>query len=1060
MTEQPIPARRFRALLPWVALVLVGLIAGAPLLDGSSVPGGYDTSFHAWRAVEATELLRAGVLVPRWAPHMARGYGYPLFIFQGALSAQIAALLHLVGLSWVPALNGAYLLGLVGAALTCYLLARELWGRIGGWGAAAASLFVPYHLYVVYYRSSLSETVAWIFPPLALWGMARWARGDRRGLWVGAVALAALAMTHAVSLYLFVPLFLLWGLAEVVGRCAEERRRAAGRLALLLLLGGGLGLFAWGPGLLERGAVQLGRATAAWVFDYQANFLPWAQLLALPRAADPRLINDWPARGLGLLFLLAAVGGFAVVWLPRLFARGRARSLTRARAVALALCLAGCLFLATGLSRPLWDAVPLLAGFQFPWRWLAPASLAAVLLAGGAVRWLAARHHLLALGFVALWITAHWGWLYPPRGTLPDPLTPAGLVAWELATDTVGTTASNELLPVEAVMPPRDNPVTAALLAGEAPDRLDRTALPAGTELLSAQVGLLEATYRMRSPRDFIARFRAFAYPGWRATVNGAPVDVVPDPATGWVTFPVPDGDVSVVIWFGETAQRAWLGGLSLLSLLGLSTLSLWPSRVRRRSADGQDVDVPLALPSGAVTAMVITGVMLFLFKVGIADRLPRLWRASNLDSAGVLRRVDLPLDANFGDHARLLGIDGLPATLREDDPPVVSLYWRAVQPGDADWHVGFVLIGPDGFRRQPVLRPYRWSRTPPPLRLWSPDDYARMDYELHLPAGTPPGTYTVALSLFDRATAAPASLLDAASNPVGPALTLGEVVVRAPTSAPSLAALGVDADARRQACGPFGLWSAGMDREAAAPGEVVHLRMVWEALAEPAAEDAGLVVTLSLVDAEGEIRHTWDFPYAAPWWPTERWSVGERWVGQGAARLPGSLATGDYRLVLSAPACGVLMDVPLRVTAPERRWSLPEGFSPLPDSPGLGGVTHLAGYTLASEPVRPGGSVALTLAWEALAETATSYRVFVHLIDEAGNLLAQNDGEPAMWTRPTTGWAPGEIVVDPRPLAIPATAAPGVYHIRVGLYVPGGDRLLTPAGDDAVELGSVRVGE
>ena len=290
--------RQFKSLIsslgPWIALALMGLIAGAPLLSTTHVTGGYDTSFHLWRAVQAERLLRHGRLWSRWAPDMARGFGYPLFVFQGQLSAQIAAVGHLIGLDWTTALNATYLLGLIGSAWAVFppgasALGRRMPGALGGWGAAALFLFVPYHLYVVYFRGSLAETVAWIFPPLVLWGVTRWVGGEKRalsGLIVGVGAMAALAMTHPVSLYLFAPLFVLWAGAEALGEAQAQDRaglwRALGRAGLLLGLGAALGAFAWLPGLIERGYVQLGRATGPWVFDYRENFLPLSHLLACP----------------------------------------------------------------------------------------------------------------------------------------------------------------------------------------------------------------------------------------------------------------------------------------------------------------------------------------------------------------------------------------------------------------------------------------------------------------------------------------------------------------------------------------------------------------------------------------------------------------------------------------------------------------------------------------------------------------------------------------------------------------------------------------------------------
>jgi hypothetical protein len=78
-----------------------------------------------------------------------------------------------------------------------------------------------------------------------------------------------------------------------------------------------------------------------------------------------------------------------------------------------------------------------------------------------------------------------------------------------------------------------------------------------------------------------------------------------------------------------------------------------------------------------------------------------------------------------------------------------------------------------------------------------------------------------------------------------------------------------------------------------------------------------------------------------------------------------------------------------------------------------------------------------------------TSYHVFVHLVDESGQIMAQSDGAPANWTRPTTGWAVGETIVDEHHLEIPAEMARENLSLRVGLYeAETGERLQTGTAD------------
>ena len=100
--------------------------------------------------------------------------------------------------------------------------------------------------------------------------------------------------------------------------------------------------------------------------------------------------------------------------------------------------------------------------------------------------------------------------------------------------------------------------------------------------------------------------------------------------------------------------------------------------------------------------------------------------------------------------------------------------------------------------------------------------------------------------------------------------------------------------------------------------------------------------------------------------------------------------------------------------------------------------------------PCSPAPLLSCPLIWRAEAESSTGYHVFVHLVDEAGNILAQSDGVPGQWARPTTGWLPGEYVLDMHTLALPAEAT-GTLSVRVGLYDPAtGQRLQTAGGEFA----------
>lgn len=121
----------------------------------------------------------------------------------------------------------------------------------------------------------------------------------------------------------------------------------------------------------------------------------------------------------------------------------------------------------------------------------------------------------------------------------------------------------------------------------------------------------------------------------------------------------------------------------------------------------------------------------------------------------------------------------------------------------------------------------------------------------------------------------------------------------------------------------------------------------------------------------------------------------------------------------------------------------------------------RLNGYGLPKQ-ATPGGSLLVALEWESLRPVDKDYRVFVHLLDSGGTKLAQRDGQPVLWLRPTSGWQPGERIVDRYGLLLPADLPPGDYRVAVGLYDPAtGERQPSSAGpgDFAIQLGPVRVG-
>jgi len=173
---------------------------------------------------------------------------------------------------------------------------------------------------------------------------------------------------------------------------------------------------------------------------------------------------------------------------------------------------------------------------------------------------------------------------------------------------------------------------------------------------------------------------------------------------------------------------------------------------------------------------------------------------------------------------------------------------------------------------------------------------------------------------------------------------------------------------------------------------------------------------------------------------------------------VPADLPDGIYRLEALAYSASTV--TPLADPAPVAWFQ--KGLPPAPshrfDATWQDEIV-LAGADPISSTVTAGTTLSVRLVWSATAHPQQDYTIFVHLVDESGIPLAQNDRQPLNGFYPTTAWTPGIWVEERYTLALPADLAPGVYHLITGLYNPvNGERLLGVDGADARLLTLVTV--
>ena len=325
-----------------------------------------------------------------------------------------------------------------------------------------------------------------------------------------------------------------------------------------------------------------------------------------------------------------------------------------------------------------------------------------------------------------------------------------------------------------------------------------------------------------------------------------------------------------------------------------------------------------------------------------------------------------------------------------------VDLAWITETPTLARYQSNVWLAGPDGllWSEKETFRPRLYEDAPPTSER-DAGEWAWDSRELAVLPGTPPGEYDLVLTLFDLDTLEPLTLLGEAGDVIGPTTVIDQITIATPSEPPQFR----PQFAQERTCRHRPeLLGYNQDRATAVPGEQLLLTLFWERLSGPLSAQ----LDLQLLDEDGGMVHAWSLPPVRDHFAEAAWSEGQRLRGQHLLRLPAGLQSGTYQLQLQGLDLGTLA-----VTAPERIMAQPAVEIPLDVS--FGDAARLAGLTHQTTP----DGLALELVWQALREMDTSYRVFVHVLDENGDIIAQSDAEPVGWTRPTTGWASSEYIVD-----------------------------------------------
>lgn len=544
-------------------LLLLTLLLWSYSLLTLRLPHQNDTLIHLRWAEQFLAALREGWLLPRWAAASIGGLGDPTFLYYQPFFYYLSSAFSLLGLRSELALLCAAMVPflLLGGVVYLYLL-RSYRNRDALLGASFI-LACP----VLYFVTTSVGAFPWALSlPFSVLFVAESTRTQPRPARL-AMFLALICLSHLLSALMALACV---GLARLVFAFPNSRQAVRGHLhwAAGIALGLSLAAFFIYPAVTQLHLVNPG----GWVDG--TNF-DWRRAFALPTFTYAQYGFRWFA--IQLPYALIALVLCLLVVVPL---AGAADTPGKIFAKRLGWVAIAALVLGSELAYPLYALVSPMQKLQFPYRFV----FVALLLAN-----------------IALVIQLNEGaW---QRWRMPVRLVAVGLVLAQIA---IMAHLQRDLVKRGEKLPAR-----AAFMEGRfgQPEYIPAVRGPDWKQYLEADKfvgecarlriacsGAVQRTHdfsaRIVTSAPVALRLPVLAFPAWRVAVDGAPVPLVADSATGLILVKLAPGEHRVTTTWSRMPAEViglWITGGAFLLLLGGLALA----RRRARQAPGAASPVP-----------------------------------------------------------------------------------------------------------------------------------------------------------------------------------------------------------------------------------------------------------------------------------------------------------------------------------------------------------------------------------------------------------------------------------------------------------------------------------
>lgn len=555
-------------------LLAFSLFALAPL----TAPGYFIYAHDARHSVYFLQMfdqsVRDGAWFPRWAADMVFGYGYPLWLILAPMPFFVGEAFHLIGLDFVSSVKMVDGLAILFSGLTMYLFASRVLNKNAALVAALAYIYIPYHLVDSYVRAAQAELVSFVFPPLVFWAFYRLAETKQaRYAPIAALAYAGLLLAHISMGVIFTPiigayiLFLAFQVSDFKLQITPTAWRFSFYSFLSIVLALGIAAIFLLPVLFEKSYLTDDPLISGF-FSYQKHFLNASQLFSPLWGYGYGDTGENGANQFSLqLGLIPVLLAFTAVYAIR-----STRDAIRAHIALFAIITLAIIFATLPISEPIWRRLASVVAFvQFPWRLLIVTCFTLAFLSGAAMQAFSEIKSSLGqtLALILLFVMASSPYTEPQHTdavfnyqTQMEFETKYG----ELLGDTVWLKGDR----------PKTSPLVEQYIRGQPLQKA--IALDDGALVETLRHGGQSDDIRVEatSPTRVMVYTRYF--PGWTATLDGAPISIEPYGEQGLIATrePIVTGSHLLRLRFEDTPIRL-IG--AIVSAIGLLIAIVWIRR-------------------------------------------------------------------------------------------------------------------------------------------------------------------------------------------------------------------------------------------------------------------------------------------------------------------------------------------------------------------------------------------------------------------------------------------------------------------------------------------------